>query len=95
VRVISRAAIAEFAERYPDALEPLLRWYRVTKRATWRSLMETREDFSHADSVGIFTVFDIAGNHFRLIAVFKYRWQVLYIREILTHREYDKDKGKS
>jgi mRNA interferase HigB len=78
-----------------NALEPLLHWYHVAKRAHWTSLAEVRKDFRHADVVGVFTVFNIAGNKYRLIATIKYRWRVVYIRNILTHVEYDKEKWKS
>lgn len=71
-----------------------MHWYRATKRAAWRNLAETRRDFPHADAAGVFTVFNIGGNNFRLIAAIKYRWQVVYIRNILTHTEYAKDKWK-
>ena len=71
-----------------------MHWYRVTKRAVWCNLIETRKDFSHADAVGVFTVFNIVGNRFRLIAAIKYRWRVVYIRNILTHTDYDKDNWK-
>ena len=69
-------------------------WYYITKRACWTSLADVREDFRHADVVGLFTVFNIAGNKCRLIAAIKYRWGVVYIREILTHLEYNKGKWK-
>jgi mRNA interferase HigB len=44
--------------------------------------------------VGIFTVFNIAGNKYRLIAVIKYLWQVVCIRTILTHVEYSRESWK-
>ena len=94
MRIISRAAITEFSQKYPDALEALMHWYVVTKRAQWKNLADARQDFPHADSVDIFTVFNIDGNKYRLIAVLKYRWQIVYIRYILTHREYTKEKWK-
>jgi mRNA interferase HigB len=72
-----------------------MHWYHVTKRAYWRTLLDVREDFRHADVAGAYTVFNIAGNKYRLIAVIKYPWQVVYIRHVLTHREYDKEKWKS
>lgn len=34
-------------------------------------------------------MFDIAGNHFRIITVIHYNRQKLYIREVFTHTEYD------
>ena len=94
MRVISKAAIREFAKKHEDALEPLMYWYCVTKRARWASLAGVREDFRHADVVGLYTVFNIAGNRYRLIAAIKYRWAVVYVREILTHVEYNKGKWK-
>lgn len=71
-----------------------MHWYRVTKRARWTGLSAVREDFRHADVAGPFTVFNIGGNKYRLIAVIKYRWQMVYVRHILTHFEYDKEKWK-
>jgi len=95
VRIVSKAAITAFSRKHHDALEPLLHWYALAKRASWQRLSETRQDFGHADPVDGFTVFHIAGNKYRLIAIIKYRWQILYVRHILTHREYSQEKWKS
>jgi mRNA interferase HigB len=81
-------------KKHADALEPLMHWYRVTKRARWQNLADVREDFAHADVVGEYTVFNIGGNKYRLIATMKYRYQMVYIRQILTHIDYDKGKWK-
>lgn len=94
MRVISKAAIREYANNHEDAFEPLMYWYHITKRARWTSLADVREDFRHADVVGPYTVFNIAGNKYRLIAAIKYRWAVVYVREILTHAEYDKGRWR-
>ena len=94
MRIISKQAITGFANKHADALEPLLHWYHVAKRAAWRNLTEVRVDFPHADAVDIFTVFNIAGNKYRLVVVVKYRWQVIYIRHILTHEQYNRGKWK-
>lgn len=92
--MLSKPAITEFAENHRDALEPLMRWYRVAKRARWTNLAEVREDFRHADPVGRFTVFNVSGNEYRLVAIIQYRAQMIYIRRILTHVDYDKGKWK-
>ncbi len=94
MRVISKAAIAEFSKTHKDALESLLHWHSVTKRAAWRHLADVRADFRHADAVGIFTVFNISGNKYRLVSAIKYRWQIVYIRHILTHAEYDEGRWR-
>jgi mRNA interferase HigB len=94
VRIISKAAINEFSKMHKDAVESLLHWYGVTRRAAWRHLVDVRADFPHADAVDIFTVFNISGNKYRLVSVIKYRWRIVYIRHILMHAEYDEGKWK-
>ena len=94
MRIIGKAAITEFAREHPDALEALMHWYLVIKRAQWKNLADVRGDFPHADLVGIFTVFNLGGNQYRLISAIKYRWQIMYIRQVLTHRGHDKEKWK-
>ena len=95
MRIISKAAITEFTRQHQDALEALMHWYLVARCAQWKNLVDVHQDFPHADLVGAFTVFNVGGNKYRLIAVIKYRWQIVYIRHILTHREYTKEKWKS
>jgi mRNA interferase HigB len=94
LRVISRKRLLEFARKSPDAAEPLDNWYRRTKRAKWKNLAEVRADYPHADAVGACTVFNIKGNKYRLIAKIFYKDQIVLIRFILTHREYDKEECK-
>ncbi len=94
VRIISKAAITEFSKTHKHALESLLHWHGVTTRAAWRRLVDVRADLPHAGAVDIFTVFNTSGNKCRLVSVIKYRWQIVYIRHILTHAEYDEGKWK-
>jgi mRNA interferase HigB len=88
--VVSRPAILEFSDRHRDALAPLMNWYRITKKATWGSLVDVRRDFAHADIVGRRTVFNIHGNDYRLIARVNYETRRVFILYILTHAEYSK-----
>ncbi|MEG3979486.1 type II toxin-antitoxin system HigB family toxin [Microcoleus sp. T3B2] len=45
--------------------------------------------------MGGFTVFNIKGNNYRLIVSIDYESQLIYIKYILTHAEYDKEKWKN
>ena len=67
----------------------------MTKRAQWRSLSDTRQDFPHADLVGVCTVFNIKGNTYRLIAKIHYGKKRVYIRSVLTHEEYERGRWKN
>ena len=94
MRAIALKTLREFWEEYPDAEEPLRAWYRITEKAAWGNITETRLDFPHADAVGICTVFNIGGNKYRLITGVRYQKQRVYILHILTHSEYDRENWK-
>lgn len=95
MHVISRKKLLEAVTMYGDLAGPLDAWYRIAKKAEWRSLAEVRQTFPSADGVARYTVFNIKGNAFRLIAEINYRTGRLYIRHVLTHAAYDKDGWKS
>jgi mRNA interferase HigB len=64
------------------------------KRSVWRSLAEVRKTFATADAVEKWTVFNIRGNRYRLITEINYRFLRIYIRHVLSHAEYNKEKWK-
>jgi mRNA interferase HigB len=94
VHVISRKKLLEAARQHSDLFVPLDVWYRVAKKADWKTLNAVRETFPSADMVGKYTVFNVKGNSYRLIVEINYRSQRLYIRHVLTHTEYDRGKWK-
>ncbi len=90
MHVISRRKLVAFFSRHPDAEAALDVWYRVAKSSVWSNLQAVRQVYPHADAAGKWTVFNIRGNRYRLIAEIGYRSRVVLIRYILTHSEYDK-----
>ncbi|NCJ06126.1 type II toxin-antitoxin system HigB family toxin [Synechococcales cyanobacterium C] len=95
MHIISRKSLRLFSAIHADAETPLDIWYRATKAARWRNLSELKLIFPAADLVGRFTVFNIKGNHYRLIAEINYRSGTVFVRHILTHADYDKGNWKS
>jgi mRNA interferase HigB len=53
-----------------------------------------KQDYPSADFVGRKTVFNIAGNKFRLIARVNYQSRRVFVLHILTHKEYDRGAWK-
>jgi mRNA interferase HigB len=45
--------------------------------------------FNSADYVPPCVIFDVAGNNYRIVVIIQYRAKRVFIREIMTHREYD------
>ena len=93
MHIISRKSLLLFSTIHADAEAPLDTWYRATKTAQWKNLAELKLIFPSADLGGLYTVFNIKGNHYRLIAEINYRSGTVFVRHILTHADYDKGNG--
>jgi len=50
-----------------------------------------RETFGFADYVDGYTLFDVGGNKYRIAVVIHYDKQRMYIRQVMTHTEYDRN----
>jgi mRNA interferase HigB len=94
VHIITRKRLRKFAVEHREAEEPLGVGYAIMSRTDFRSFSEVKRVFRSVDKVGKFTVFDIGGNKFRLIVAIHYNRRKVYIRHVLTHAEYDRDKWK-
>jgi mRNA interferase HigB len=95
MHIISRKRLVLFVKVHANSETSLDTWYRTAKAAEWQNLVELREAYPSADLVDIYTVFNIKGNHYRLIAEINYRSGTIFVRDILTHAEYDKEQWKS
>ena len=97
--MISQKPLREFWERHPQAEVPLRQWYRIASEAVWRSLRDVRQTYGHADGVTTslgetLTVFNIGGNKYRLVVRINYEYQLVNVRAVLTHPEYDENDWK-
>ena len=95
MHIITRKKLNDFARRYPAAKVPLDAWYKVFCKATFGNLMEIKAVFPATDDVKGLCVFNIGGNKFRLIAKIEYRWQKVFVVDVLTHDEYDAGTWKT
>lgn len=95
MRVLSRKKLRTFARQHPQSEFQLGVWWTAARSATWTNLVEVQKTFKTAESVGNFTVFNICGNKYRLIVHIRYDWGKIFIRHVLTHAEYDKEKWKN
>ncbi len=82
--------LRDFAQKHPNTRSALNHWYRLMTGRNFRPIAELREVFSHANRVEGWTVFNIGGNTARLIATIHYDQQIVFIRHVLTHAEYDR-----
>jgi mRNA interferase HigB len=93
VRVIATGTLKSFWENpgCQDAEQPLRAWLRVAKAATWTDPIMVKKTFGSADILRDGrVVFDISGNKYRMVVWIIYKYRVIYVRFIGTHRAYDR-----
>jgi mRNA interferase HigB len=109
VRVLARGTLNLFVKNRVDrGLQEAVKghldaWFAEVQRAAWKNSAELKQQYRSASIVSAErVVFNIKGNEFRLVVAINYDYQVLLIKWLGTHREYDKidvkrveyDKGR-
>jgi len=90
MRIIARPALIAFYQQYPDVREPLEAWYHIIRQRTFETPHELKALFATASLLrdGL-VVFNIGGNKYRLIVHVRYDLRIVFIKWVVTHREYD------
>jgi len=90
MRLIARSVLLAYAEAHPETAVSLERWYRLVKAAVWSSMDDVRRTVPKAKVLNRERVrFEIAGGNYRLIVSFDFRRQIVFIKFLGTHAEYD------
>ncbi len=92
MRIISIKKIKDFWEAgYADAEQPLKSWYQIFKQREFVNSNKIKELFPSASIIGNNrVVFNISGNKYRLIVYIRYDLQIVFIRFIGTHAQYNR-----
>lgn len=89
--VISRKKLQDFSQAHPDVEDFLESWYYEAIHSQWKKPEDIKKRYGSADFLpGNRVVFNIKGNHYRLIVKIHYNTGIVYIRFIGTHAEYDR-----
>ena len=90
MRIIARKALRDFWEKHPSAQNPLQAWYADAKQSHWKSPNDIKNIYRNASIVANNrVVFNIKGNSYRLVVAINYDFEIIYIRFVGTHKEYD------
>jgi len=90
MRVFSRATINTFGAAHADAREALRAWFAEAEQADWMGPKDIKAQYPSASFLANNrVVFNIKGNHYRLVVAIKYEFKTVYIRFIGTHADYD------
>jgi len=94
MEVIGQKRLQGFWEQHPPAKSPLRAWYQAVVSTVWEKFADVRKTYPNADRFRQCYIFNIGGNKYRLIVRIDFPTTRVYVREVLTHAEYDKNKWR-
>jgi len=96
MRIIARKTLKQFVEKLRGAHDQravrvaLDSWFHEVQGADWHSPADVVRAYRNASIVGADrVVFNIKGNDYRLVVAVHYRLQIVFIKWIGSHAEYD------
>lgn len=91
MKVVAVRTHRAFWERHPDSEQPIKAWQDEARHAVWTTPQDIKNRYASASFVGHNrVVFNIKGNHYRLVAAVAYRFQAVSIKFVGTHAQYDR-----
>jgi mRNA interferase HigB len=95
VNVISQRGLKRLLRgRSDDVAKETMAWYRSAWASRWLNLDDVRAQYPSSDQVGRVLIFNVRNNRHRLIVRAEFDIQKLYIKALLTHKEYDREEWK-
>lgn len=93
MRVITRRPFMEAEKNYPNDAQAIRDVFQTLKRGHFADPLEMRQVFPSLDNFKYrdkWWVINIGGNNLRLLACILFRPQIVYVKHIVTHPEYDR-----
>ena len=81
----------DFWEKHSGCEQQLKSWFQEARNAEWKNPNQIKKEYPSASILNDNRiVFNIKGNNYRLVVKINYDYQMVWIRFIGTHGEYDK-----
>jgi len=93
MRVLGRDKLDAFGREHARAKKALDAWFQEAKNSTWKTTQDIKNRYRSADFLANNRViFNIKGNHYRLVVKVHYQNGIVVIEWVGTHAEYDKKR---
>jgi mRNA interferase HigB len=94
VNVISQHGLRKLTTKHPGTESDALQWFRTATAADWSCLADVGTKFPTADQLGEVLVFNLGHNRYRLITTVFFAGREIYVKALMTHKEYDREEWK-
>jgi len=93
MKVLGRDKIEKFSKKHSNAKGALNAWFSEAENSDWKTSQDIKNRYGSADFLANNKViFNIKGNHYRLVVKVRYQNGIVVIDWVGTHSEYDKVK---
>ena len=93
MKVLGRDKLVKYYKKHSNVQSALEAWMNEVESAAWKTLQDIKDRYSSADFLANNRViFNIKGNHYRLVVKVAYKNGIAVIEWIGTHSEYDKQR---
>lgn len=90
MRIFTKRTLRKYWNNHPETEQHLRTWYQTAVHADWNNPNELKATYGNASVIGEgLVVFNIKGNHYRLIVKIDYERKFIFVRFLGTHAEYD------
>ena len=91
MKLLGKPKLNTFKRKHTNARKQIDAWVAEVEDAAWQSPHEMRQRYPTADTPGnMNAIFNISGNKYRLWVRINYSAQLVIVKEVGTHEEYDK-----
>lgn len=93
MKVLGRDKLVNFYTKHANAKSALEAWFSEAETACWQTPQDIKNRYNSADFLADNRViFNIKGNHYRLLVKVRYQNGLVVIEWVGTHAQYDKQK---
>jgi mRNA interferase HigB len=91
MRVVGTQLLHEFCQQHRDVEDQVEGWLAEAREASWKTTQDVRLRYRSASFLsGNQVIFNLKGNKYRLLTLVNFNNQVILVKKIGTHAEYDK-----
>lgn len=91
MKILGRDKLSDCMRKHASSVKALKAWYAEADRAAWKTPQDIKDQYASVDFLADNrAIFNIKGNHFRLVVKVRYQSGIVVVEWVGTHAEYSK-----